>query len=111
MPPRRKRRGRVPSREPPPLPPPPKDAVALYVRWQAAKERLAELQRTLPPVGETAAGGVVIPIHDPRVIEAAGVETEAARAFYLHPWWYGAFSKSEAEQVIKVAARRLTGGL
>lgn len=92
-----------------PLPPPPEDAVALYVRWQAAKERLAELERTLPPVGETAAGGIVIPIYDPRVIEAAGAETAAARAFYLHPWWYGAFSKSEAEKAIEEAARRTMG--
>lgn len=94
----------------PPLPPPPESAVALYVRWQAAKERLAELERTLPPVGKTAAGGIVVPIHDPRVIEAARVETEAARAFYLHPWWYRAFSKSEAERVIEEAARRVIKG-
>lgn len=90
----------------PPLPPPPESAVALYVRWQATKERLAELERTLPPVGETAAGGVVVPIHDPRVVEAAQAESAAARAFYLHPWWYGAFSRSEAERVIAEAAQR-----
>lgn len=93
----------------PPLPSPPKDAVALFVRWQAAKEHLAELERTLPPVGETAAGGIVVPIHDPRVVEAAQAESAAARAFYLHPWWYGAFSKSEAEKVIEEAARRTVG--
>lgn len=78
----------------------------LYVRWQAAKERLAELERTLPPVGETAVGGVVIPIYDPRVVEAAQAESAAARAFYLHEWWFNAFSKSQAQQVIEDAARR-----
>ena len=93
----------------PPLPPPPESAVALYTRWQAAKECLAELERTLPPIGETSAGGVVVPIHDPQVIEAARAETEAARAFYLHPWWYGAFSKSEAEKAIEEAVRRTMG--
>lgn len=90
----------------PPLPPPPEDAVLLYVRWRAAREHLAELERTLPPVGETMAGGVAVPIHDPRVIEAAKAESAAAREFYRHPWWYDAFSKSEAERVIEEAARR-----
>lgn len=94
----------------PPLPSPPESAVALYVRWQAARERLAELEQTLPPVGETAASGIVIPVYDPRVIEAAQAETAAARAFYLHPWWYGAFSKSEAEKAIEEAAARLDRG-
>lgn len=79
----------------------------LYVRWQAARERLAELERTLPPVGETAVGGVVIPIYDPRVIEAASAETAAALAFYWHKWWFDAFSKGEAERVIEEAAARL----
>lgn len=82
----------------------------LYVRWQAARERLAELERTLPPVGETAAGGVVIPVHDPRVIEAAGAETAAALAFYKHDWWFNAFSRVEAERAIAEAAARLGEG-
>lgn len=95
----------------PPLPPPPEDAIALFVRWQAAKERLAELERTLPPVGETAVGGIVIPIYDPRVLEASRAEGAAALAFYKHEWWFNAFSKSEAERVIEEAVRRLTEGL
>lgn len=93
----------------PPQEPPPPDAIALYIRWQAAKERTAELKATLPPVGETVAGGVVIPIFDPRVIEAAGAESAAALAFYRHEWWFNAFSKSQAERVIEAATRRAVG--
>jgi len=30
-------------------------------------------------------------------------------AFYSHEWWYGAFSRSEAERVIEEAAREYGG--
>ncbi|NUQ98308.1 MAG: hypothetical protein HOY79_17750 [Streptomyces sp.] len=93
----------------PPLPGPPEDAVALYVAWQAARERLEELRRTLPPAGESAAGGVVMPLRDEQVVEAEQAVVAAATAFYRHPWWYGAFSKSQAERVIEGAARRAVG--
>lgn len=91
----------------PPQEPPPPDAVALYVRWQAAKERTAELKTTLPPVGETVAGGVVIPIQDPRVVEAVAAESAAALAFYRHEWWFGSFSKSKAEAAVEMAVQEL----
>jgi hypothetical protein len=87
-----------------PAPPPP-DAVALYIRWQAARERRIELERTLPPAGQTAAGGVVMPVRDPRLIEADQAEHEAALEFYRHPWWYGAASRGAAERAIEKAAR------
>lgn len=78
----------------------------LYVRWQAAEEHLAELKRMLPPAGESAAGGVVMPLLDERVVAAIEAASQASLAFHRHPWWYGAFSKSEAERVIGEAARR-----
>lgn len=87
-----------------PAPPPP-DAVALYIRWQAAKEHRQELERTLPPVGETVVGRIATPIQDPRVTDAAEAEVAAATAFYRHPWWYGTASRSEAARVIEAAAR------
>lgn len=90
----------------PPLEPPPPSAVALYIRWQAVREHRIELERTLPPVAETVAGGVVMPVRDPRLVEAEQAESVAALEFYRHEWWFGAFSKSEAERVIKEAARR-----
>lgn len=90
----------------PPLDPPPEDAIRLYVTWQAARERRVELERTLPPAGETDAGGIVMPVRDPQLVEADAAESAAALAFYRHPWWFGAFSKSEAEQVIEAAARK-----
>lgn len=93
----------------PPLEPPPPGAVRLYVAWQAARERRIELERTLPPVGETAAGGIVMPIRDPRVLDAACAESAAALEFYRCDWWYRAFSKSEAERVIEEAAREYGG--
>lgn len=89
------------------LPPPPEDAVALWVRWQAAEEHLAELKRTLLPAGESATGGVVMPLLDDRVVAAINAASQASIAFHRHPWWYGAFSKSEAERVIEEAARAL----
>lgn len=89
------------------LEPPPPDAVRLYVAWQAARERRIELERTLPLAGKTAAGGIVMPVRDPRLVEADEAESAAALAFYRHPWWYGAFSKSEAERVVQEAARLL----
>lgn len=98
------------SWEPPQVEPPPRDAVRLYIRWQAAEERLAELQRTLPPAGESAAGGVVMPLLDERVTAAMREASEASIAFHRHPWWFGAFSKSEAERVIGEAAARLGEG-
>jgi len=93
----------------PPLDPPPEDAIRLYITWQAARERRVELERTLPPAGETDAGGIVMPVRDPRLVEADAAESAAALAFYKHPWWYGAFSKSEAERVIEEAAREYGG--
>jgi hypothetical protein len=89
----------------PPLDPPPEDAVQLYITWQAAREQRVELEATLPPVGETDAGGIIMPVRDPRVVEADAAESAAALAFYRHWWWFGAFSKSEAERVIAEAAR------
>lgn len=85
--------------------PPPADAIALYIRWQAARERRIELERTLPPAGETTAGGIVMPIRDPRLLEADAAESTAALAFYRHPWWYGTSSRPHAERVIEAAAR------
>lgn len=90
----------------PPLGPPPPDAVRLYIAWQAAREERVELEATLPPVTETVAGGVVMPVRDPRLVEAEQAESVAALEFYRHPWWFGAFSKSEAERVVEEAARR-----
>jgi len=81
----------------------------LYVAWQAAREHRVELERTLPPAGETDAGGIVMPIRDPRLVEADAAEFAAALAFYRHEWWYGAFSRSEAERVIEEAAREYGG--
>lgn len=89
----------------PPLDPPPEDAIRLYIRWQAAREHRAELKATLPPVGETMAGGIVVPVRDPRLVEAEAAESAAALAFYRHPWWFAAFSKSEAERAVEEAAR------
>ena len=93
----------------PPLDPPPEDAIRLYITWQAARERRVELERTLLPAGETDAGGIVMPVRDPRLVEADAAESAAALAFYKHPWWYGAFSRSEAERVIEEAAREYGG--
>jgi len=93
----------------PPLDPPPGDAVRLYIAWQAARDRRVELEATLPPVRETDAGGIIMPVRDPRLVEADAAESAAALAFHRHPWWYGAFSKSEAERVIEEAAREYGG--
>jgi len=93
----------------PPLDPPPEDAIRLYIAWQAARELRVELERTLPPAGETDAGGIVMPIRDPRLVKADAAESAAALAFYSHEWWYGAFSRSEAERVIEEAAREYGG--
>lgn len=95
----------------PPLDPPPEDAIQLYITWQAARERRVELEATLPPAGETDTGGIIMPLRDPRLAVADAAESAAALAFYRHPWWFGAFSKSEAERVIAEAARRLAEGL
>lgn len=89
--------------------PPPPDAVALYIRWQAAKELRQELERTLPPVGETIVGNIATPIRDPRVTDAAEAEVAAATAFYRHPWWFGTPSRSEAARAIEAAARAQLG--
>ena len=97
---------RAPWDDRPPLNPPPEDVIRLYITWQAARERRVELERTLPPVRETDAGGIVMPVRDPRLVEADVAESAAALAFYRHPWWFGAFSKSEAEWVIEEAARK-----
>lgn len=83
----------------------------LYVRWQAAEEHLAELKRTLPPAGESFVGGVVTPLLDDRVVAAMDVALRASLAFHRHPWWFGAFSKVQAERVIAEAARQLAEGL
>lgn len=99
------------SWSPPPILPPPEDAVALYVRWQAAEEHLAELKRTLPPADYSNVGGIVTPLRDQRLIEAGHAEIEASLAFHRHPWWFGAFNKVQAEQVIAEAARQLAEGL
>lgn len=89
--------------------PPPPDAIALYIRWQAARERREELERTLPPAGETVVGGIVTPIRDPQLIEAGEAEVAEATAFYRHPWWYGTFNRSRADHVIEAAARAQLG--
>jgi len=89
----------------PPLEPPPPDAIRLYITWQAARERRIELERTLPPTAETDTGGIIMPVRDPQLVEADEAESAAAREFYRHPWWFGAFSKSEAERVIAQAAQ------
>lgn len=98
------------SWDPPLVEPPPEDAVRLYIRWRAAEEHLAELERTLPPAGESAAGGVVVPLLDERVVAAMRVASRASIEFHRHEWWFGAFSKSEAERVIAEAAARLGEG-
>jgi hypothetical protein len=100
---------RTPWDDRPPLDPPPGDAIRLYIRWQAARERRVELEATLLPVGETVAGGIVMPVRDPRLVKADAAESAAALAFYRHRWWFGAFSKSEAERVIEEAARKYGG--
>jgi hypothetical protein len=46
-----------------------------------------------------------MPVRDPRLVVADAAESAAALAFYRHEWWFGAFSKSEAERVIAEAAR------
>jgi len=89
----------------PPLEPPPPDAIRLYLAWQAAQERRIELERILPPVAETDTGGIIMPVRDPQLIEADQAESATALEFYRHPWWFGAFSKSEAERVIAEVAR------
>jgi len=100
---------RAPWDDRPPLDPPPEDAVRLYITWQAARERRVELERTLPPAGETDAGGIIMPVRDPRLVKADAAESAAALAFYKHPWWCRAFSRSEAERVIEEAAREYGG--
>lgn len=86
-------------------PEPPSDAVALYIHWQAAKEHREELERTLPPAGRTDAGGIPMPIRGPELIEADQAEHEASIKFHQHPWWYGAFNRGRADQIIEAAAR------